>query len=128
MSDDVRDLIKEIAAEAEKTRHEPMPPGAAGHRPNSEATAPRVLSVRLTGEQYDRLAVAAEHQAVPVSTLARMLIVQGVEGAAHAPVLDRPVLSPEQFEVLLSHLPDEVSSALGAALRRNVKPEFLQTA
>ncbi|MFI2105084.1 hypothetical protein ACH436_17455 [Isoptericola sp. NPDC019693] len=126
MSDNVRDLIREVAAEAEETRHEPLPADAVGTRPHSQGTQPRVLSVRLTGEQYDKLVTAAEYQAVPVSTLARMLIVQGVEGTGLTP--PRATLSPEQFEVLLSHLPEDLSDILGTALRRNVKPEFLQTA
>lgn len=128
MSNDVRELIQEVAAEAEQTRHDPLPADAIGTRPYSEGAQPRVLSVRLTGEQYDALVVAAEHQAVPVSTLARMLIVHGVEGAARSPRSDSPVLSPQQFEVLLNHLPEELSHALGDVLRRNVKPEFLRTA
>ncbi len=128
MRDDVRDLIHEVAAEAERTRHDPLPADAVGTRPQSAGSPPRVLSVRLTGEQYDALVMAAESQAVPVSTLARMLIVHGVASTTHGPRTEDPAQNPQHLEVLLSHLPDEVSRALGDALRRNVKPEFLKSA
>jgi len=123
---DVEGLIHHEAEQAEARRRDPLPSSAVGTRPNSRGgAAPRILSVRLSGEQFDRLTVEAEHAGVPVSTLARMLVLRGL-----APSGDEGV-GPEEAERLSTVLRDairsEVQHAVHAEIRAGVREELHRT-
>ncbi|MCK0117757.1 hypothetical protein BCE75_101216 [Isoptericola sp. CG 20/1183] len=132
MSDNVRDLIKEVAAEAEQTRHEPLPTDAVGARPHSEGIAPRVLSVRLSGEQFDELSAEAENAGLAVSTLARVLILRGLASrtADAAELENRPEILEHLYLLVRDTLGAEMQGVVRASLHdeltRVVRPEFLR--
>lgn len=67
--------------------------------------APRLLTVRLSGEQYDQVAAAAKAADLPVSTYARNELMAGVVAGQQAP---------------------SVVAALEDALRQTLKPELLR--
>lgn len=50
----IEELLTHVGEESEARRHDSLPDDAVGIRRSGES-APRVLSVRLTGEQYERL-------------------------------------------------------------------------
>jgi hypothetical protein len=109
MSDktNIEALLAEVSEEAEARRHDPLPETAVGTR-RSPGPSPRVLSVRLTAEQYDRLAAAAATLDLPVSTMARLAILE------HLDQPTRPASGPIDL------------TAVTAALREVIRPEFLR--
>jgi hypothetical protein len=68
-------------------------------------SAPRLLTVRLSGEQYDQVAAAAKAADLPVSTYARNELMAGVVAGQQA---------------------SSVVVALEDALRQTLKPELLR--
>ncbi|GAA4730847.1 hypothetical protein GCM10023216_23410 [Isoptericola chiayiensis] len=117
--DDARDLIAAEADAAEESRHEPLPADAVGTR-RTPGTPPKVLSVRLDAEVFADLSSQAERLGIPVSTLARMLIVQGL-GAKEA----QPAV-PETLELLSGFLDDRIRHSVRFELSHLVRPEFLR--
>ncbi|WP_265522745.1 hypothetical protein [Oerskovia flava] len=103
----VEELLVEVGEESEAVRHRPLPDDAVGVR-RGDGAAPRVLSVRLTAPQYARLAAAAEARDLPVSTMARLAILEQLDDA------DRPASSPIEL------------TTVAAALREVIRPEFLR--
>lgn len=77
MTDD--DVVEREAVASEETRDTPVPAGVAGTRPGRGRAA--VLSVRLAPEELEELTARARDQGVPVSTMARSLIVRGLRPA-----------------------------------------------
>ncbi|WP_125776976.1 hypothetical protein [Antribacter gilvus] len=100
-------LLAEVAEESEARRHDPLPETAVGVR-RSDGPAPRVLSVRLTDAQYQRLVKAAGDRDLPVSTMARLAILEHLDQTA------RPASGPIDL------------TAVTAALREVIRPEFLK--
>jgi hypothetical protein len=103
----IEELLTEVSDETEARRHDPLPETALGVR-RSEGTAPRVLSVRLTDEQYQRLVAAAAEKDLPVSTMARLAILEQLDTST------RPVSGPIDL------------NAVTEALRKVIRPEFLK--
>ncbi|WP_369370821.1 hypothetical protein AB1046_18820 [Promicromonospora sp. Populi] len=103
----IEKLLEEVAEESEARRHDPLPDDAVGAR-RSEAAAPKVLSVRLSAQQYDVLAAAAAQRDLPVSTMARLAILEGLAQAT------RPTV-----EIISANV-------VATALREVIRPEFLK--
>ena len=103
----IEELLAEVSQESEARRHDPLPDDAVGVR-QDDRPAPRVLSVRLTAEQYDLLAAAAAVRDLPVSTMARLAILEALDQQA------RPASGPIDL------------STVTAALREVIRPEFLK--
>lgn len=80
--------IVDIEAEASEASRDMEPP--PGVKPTRRARA-TVFSVRLTDDEYDALAAVAEERGIPVSTLARSLIVQGLDSTRPHTVHDEVV-------------------------------------
>ena len=70
--------------------------------------APKVLSVRLADKQYQRLVAAASSRDLPVSTMARLAILEQLDASA------RLVSGPIDL------------TAVTEALREVIRPEFLK--
>ncbi|PUB30305.1 hypothetical protein C8K30_102687 [Promicromonospora sp. AC04] len=103
----IEKLLEEVAQESEARRHDPLPDDAVGTR-RSDGVAPKVLSVRLSAQQYDALAAAAAQRDLPVSTMARLAILEGLAQPARSTA-----------EVISA-------SAVASALREVIRPEFLK--
>lgn len=103
----IEELLVEVSEESEARRHDSLPDDAAGVR-QDDRPAPRVLSVRLTADQYDRLVSAAAARDLPVSTVARLAILESLDQQA------RPVSGPIDL------------TTMAAALREVIRPEFLK--
>ncbi|MFD7310739.1 hypothetical protein [Promicromonospora sp. NPDC059942] len=103
----IEDLLTEVAEESETQRHDSLPEDAVGRR-RGDAPAPRVLSVRLTDDQYRRLAAMAADRDLPVSTMARLAILEQLDQAA------QPASGPIDL------------TTVTAALREVIRPEFLK--
>ncbi|MFC8799848.1 hypothetical protein ACFT2C_19100 [Promicromonospora sp. NPDC057138] len=103
----IEDLLTEVSQESEARRHDPLPDDAVGVR-RDDKPAPRVLSVRLTADQYDRLAALAAGRDLPVSTMARLAILETLDQQA------RPASGPIDL------------TTMTAALREVIRPEFLK--
>lgn len=67
-----------------------------------------MLSVRLTAEQYERLVELASARDLPVSTLARLAVLEHLDSTV------RPASGPIDL------------TAVTAALREVIRPEFLR--
>lgn len=117
---DVRDLIAAEAEASEESRHEPLPADAVGTRRSPDAAPPRVLSVRLDAEVFADLSSQAERMSIPVSTLARMLIVRGLGEKGAGPDVS------ETVEILSGLLDDSIRHSLRFELSHLVRPEFLR--
>lgn len=104
---DIEALLTEVTDESEAHRHDSLPEDAVGRRRDA-GPAPRVLSVRLTDAQYRRLAAIASDRDLPVSTLARLAILEYLDQAA------QPASGPIDL------------TAVTAALREVLRPEFLK--
>ncbi|GAB4084052.1 hypothetical protein GCM10028784_06820 [Myceligenerans cantabricum] len=103
----ITDLLTQVAEESEASRHDPLPETAVGVR-RGEGPAPRVLSVRLSDEQYQRLTAAAAHRDLPVSTMARLAILEQLDAQT------RPASGPIDLNTVAD------------ALREVLRPEFLK--
>ena len=103
----IEELMTEVSHESEARRHDPLPDDAVGVR-RADKPAPRVLSVRLTADQYDRLAAIAAARDLPVSTMARLAILETLDQQA------RPSSGPIDL------------TTVTAALREVIRPEFLK--
>ncbi|GAA4714350.1 hypothetical protein APR04_004119 [Promicromonospora umidemergens] len=103
----IEELLTEVSAESEARRHDPLPEGALGVR-QGDGAAPRVLSVRLTDLQYQRLVAAAAEKDLPVSTMARLAILEQLDSST------RPASGPIDL------------NAMTEALRKVIRPEFLK--
>ena len=103
----IEELLTEVGDESEARRHNPLPEDAVGQR-RGEGSAPRVLSVRLTDAQYRRLAAMAADRDLPVSTMARLAILEQLDQAT------QPASGPIDL------------TAVTAALREVIRPEFLK--
>jgi hypothetical protein len=117
---DVRDLIATEAEASEESRHEPLPADTVGTRRSLDAAPPRVLSVRLDAEVFANLTSQAEHLGIPVSTLARMLIVQGLGGGEAQPV------ASQNLELLTLHLNDMIRDSVRFEVSHLLRPELLR--
>lgn len=71
---DIKDLIELEAVASEESRGAPIPDGVLPTRPGR----PRVLNVRLGEAELAELADRARVEGLPVSTLARALILRGL--------------------------------------------------
>lgn len=100
-------LLAEVAEESEAHRHDPLPEDTVGRR-RTDGPPPRVLSVRLTEAQYQRLAAAAADRDLPVSTMARLAILE------HLDQNTRPASGPIDLATVTN------------ALREVIRPEFLK--
>ncbi len=67
MSTDAKQLVEQIAAEADATASDPMPAGAASTRPNKSVP----VAVRLAPEDVAAIDALAERLDVPMSSLVR---------------------------------------------------------
>jgi hypothetical protein len=103
----IETLLAQVAEESEARRHDPLPDSATGQR-RTDGPPPRVLSVRLTDAQYQRLVSAAADRDLPVSTMARLAILEHLDQSA------RPVSGPIDL------------TAVTKALRDVIRPEFLK--
>jgi predicted DNA-binding protein len=71
---DVKQLVEQIAAEAEATMNDPMPAGTKWTRPNKLVT----VATRVSPEHLGELEELAEQSGVPVSALIRGWIIAGL--------------------------------------------------
>lgn len=99
----IEDLIAEESAHYEAHYNDPEtdPPPA---RRRSDGAAPRLLTIRLSAAQYERVASAAEANDLPVSTLARNALMSFVSAEGK---------------------PD-LATQVESALRQILKPELLR--
>ncbi|WP_130177612.1 CopG family transcriptional regulator [Cryobacterium sp. SO1] len=67
MSSNIQKLVENVAAEADATRDEPMPPRATPSRPNKSVP----VAVRLAPDDVAAIEILADKLDVPVSTLLR---------------------------------------------------------
>ncbi|MBD8079657.1 hypothetical protein IF651_11375 [Cellulosimicrobium arenosum] len=95
-----------MAEESEARRHDALPGDAVGSR-RTGGDPPKVLSVRLTAEQHDRLAALAATRDLPISTMARLAILETLDSQHAAP-------GPVDTAVITE------------ALREVIRPEFLR--
>lgn len=103
----IEEPLTEVSQESEARRHDPLPDDAVGVR-RDDKPAPKVLSVRLTADQYDRLVALAATRDLAVSTMARLAILETLD--QHA----RPASGPIDL------------TTMTAALREVIRPEFLK--
>ncbi len=80
---DVKELVEQIAAEAEATMDEPMPEGTVWTRPNRAKSA--TFSLRLNPDELAALHELASEHGVPASALVRGWIVQRLAAERNAP-------------------------------------------
>jgi hypothetical protein len=80
---DAKQLVEQIAAEAEATMHDPMPPGTVYTQPNRAKSV--TFSLRLNPEEMAAVQQLAAERDVPASTLVRGWIVQRLAAASAAP-------------------------------------------
>ncbi len=83
MSENVKDLVEQIAAEAEVTMDDPMPEGTVWTRPNRAKSA--TFSLRLNPDELAGVQDLARAHGVPASTLVRGWIVQRLAAERNAP-------------------------------------------
>lgn len=105
MSGKIADLLASEAEHYEEHYNDPDSEADSkpGHR-RAAGAAPRLLTIRLTQEQYREIAVAAEASDLPVSTFARNVLMAGVAEAEES----------------------AVERSLAQALRKVLKPELLR--
>jgi hypothetical protein len=88
MTADAKQLVEQIAAEAEATRDQPMPANATPTKPHKTVT----VATRLTTEDVAEIEALADRLDVPVSALIRGWILAGLAGRKEdsvASALDR---------------------------------------
>ncbi|WP_119698746.1 hypothetical protein [Microbacterium halotolerans] len=73
----IESKLAALSEESEPRRHDPLPENAVGE---SRGDQPKIVSVRLSAAQYASLVEGASERNLPVSTLARALILDGLEG------------------------------------------------
>ena len=78
----IEDLIKAEAEAAERNIDAPIPAGARVTRGNQRS---KTLQIRLNDEELIALAALAERRGVPVSTLARELLLAQLAAPADTP-------------------------------------------
>ncbi len=83
MSENVKDIVEQIAAEAEATMDEPMPEGTVWKRPNRAKSA--TFSLRLNPEEVAAVQDLAREHGVSASALVRGWIVQRLTVDGNAP-------------------------------------------
>lgn len=83
MSEDVKDIVEQIAAEAEATMDEPMPEGTAWTRPNRAKSA--TFSLRLNPDEVAAVQDLAREHGVSASALVRGWIIQRLTAEGNAP-------------------------------------------
>lgn len=74
MSNDARQFIEQITAEADATAGQPMPAGATSMRPNKSVT----VATRVSPEDLDAIEALASQLDVPVSALVRGWVLAGL--------------------------------------------------
>lgn len=74
MTSDPRTLVEQIAAEADSTRDEPMPPVAGATKPNRSVP----VAVRLAPEDVAAIESLAQRLEVPMSSLLRGWIINAL--------------------------------------------------
>jgi hypothetical protein len=88
MSADAKQVVEEIAAEADATADQPMPAGAVGTKPNKSMP----VAVRLAPEDVAAIEALAGQLDVPMSTLLRGWILTALKSTREESVttaLDR---------------------------------------
>lgn len=83
MSEDIKQLVEQIAAESEATMNDPMPPGTVWTRPGLARSV--TFSLRLNPEELSALQAHAATQGVPASTIARGWIVSRLAAESNGP-------------------------------------------
>ncbi len=83
MSENVKDLVEQIAAEAEVTMDDPMPEDTVWTRPNRAKSA--TFSLRLNPDELAGVQDLARVHGVPASALVRGWIVQRLAAERNAP-------------------------------------------
>lgn len=78
----IEDLIAAEAAASEQNKDAELQPGTKITRGHGRA---KTLQIRLNYEEFTALARAAEERGIPVSTLARDLLLRELEGAGEDP-------------------------------------------
>ncbi|WP_349826732.1 hypothetical protein [Brevibacterium litoralis] len=105
----IEERLRNASEEAEERRHEllpdPLPNDVSATRRTGDA-APKLLTVRLSADQHARLAAAAAERDLPVSTLARTLLMEALDGGTSS----------------------AVEAALVHALKENLRPDLLRSA
>lgn len=101
MSTDARQLVEQVAAEADASRDEPMPAHASASRPNKSVP----VAVRLAAEDVSAIEALAAKLDVPVSSLLRgwiltALAVQREESVSTA--LDRLAADVQRLRELVA--------------------------
>ncbi|MDP9093102.1 MAG: hypothetical protein M3N95_09230 [Actinomycetota bacterium] len=71
---DAKQLVEQIAAEAEATMNDPMPAGTVWTQPNKLVT----VATRLSPEHLAQLEALAEQGGIPVSALIRGWVIAGL--------------------------------------------------
>lgn len=80
---DAKQLVEQIAAEAEATMDDPMPPGTVYTRPNRAKSV--TFSLRLNPDELATVQQLADERDVPASTLVRGWIVRQLAAERGAP-------------------------------------------
>lgn len=88
-ADEIEALINQAATEAEATRGQdqdaPLPPHVKVSRPNRARS--RVLEVRLNPDEYEALELLAKGRGLPMSTIARALLLRSLDEQAGQPTV-----------------------------------------
>jgi len=96
---DAKQLVEQIAAEAEETMDDPMPPGTVFTRPNRAKSV--TFSLRLNPEELAALQELAGERDVPASALVRGWIVQRLAAERNAPTDTAAVVERLEADVRL---------------------------
>ncbi len=78
-----KQLVEQIAAEAEATMNEPTPPGTVATRPNRAKSV--MFSLRLNPDELAAVQQLASERDLPVAALVRGWIVQRLAAERNAP-------------------------------------------
>jgi hypothetical protein len=102
MSTDIATLLAKESEYIENHYNDPEPdplPSDIQETRRGTSAAPRLLTIRLTAEQYERVAAAAALRDLPVSTLARNALMGAIEQepsvASQVETALRQILKPE---------------------------------
>lgn len=101
MSTDAKQLVEQVANEADSTRDEPMPPAAAATRPNKSLP----VAVRLAPEDVAAIEALAAKLDVPISSLLRGWILTALAAKRDESVgtaLDRLTADVQRLRELVS--------------------------
>ncbi|MHB8452156.1 MAG: hypothetical protein ACYDAQ_17155 [Mycobacteriales bacterium] len=101
MSDNVKELVEQIAAEADATADLPMPADATSTRPNKSVP----VAVRLAPEDVSAIEALAEQLDVPMSSLLRGWIVAALHAGREesvATALDRIAADVQRLRELVA--------------------------